>query len=152
FGDADHGWAVGSDGLMASTSDGGDNWELVSNPVQNPFDPPTPRLTHLPFTAVQFVDADTGWAVGSSGMLLRFGAAPAAAPVLSAGLTEAGGFRLAWPQDGNAWSLVSAGDATAEVWDPVAAEPVDEDGEAWSVELPVEGPMQFFQLLESTSP
>ncbi|MCP5524923.1 MAG: hypothetical protein H7A46_25640 [Verrucomicrobiales bacterium] len=148
FADADHGWVGGADGVLARTVDGGENWELIFNPNQNPFDPPTPRLTELPITSVQFLDANTGWAVGSSGMVLRYGEPPARLPLLGVSLAGEGVFRLSWPQDGRTWRLLSTEDLTTGPWEPVNAEFADESGETWSVELPTEAPAQFFQLVE----
>ena len=55
FGDADHGWAVGRTGILA-TSDGGAHWHMQQ-------EVPSPR--HL--GAVAFSDARHGWAVGGTG-------------------------------------------------------------------------------------
>lgn len=52
FADADRGWAVGDRGVIWHTSDGGRSWKLQASGV-------TCRLE-----AVQFLDSDTGFAVG----------------------------------------------------------------------------------------
>ena len=54
FGDAVHGWAVGSTGILA-TADGGVHWHLQHR---------VPSSYHL--SAVTFSDARHGWAVGSA--------------------------------------------------------------------------------------
>ncbi|MFM1944394.1 MAG: hypothetical protein RI897_3376 [Verrucomicrobiota bacterium] len=146
FADRDHGAAVGADGVIVRTADGGDNWELVYNPSQNPFDPPTPRLTDLALQSVQLLDSRTGWAFGTFGMVLRLGELVRAAPVLSVMQNQPGMLELTWSQDGTTWALLTADAPTAETWQPVNAEPVDEAGQFWRVALPIENSAQFFQL------
>lgn len=146
FVDADHGWVVGADGTIARTSNGGDDWELVFNPVQNPFVEPTPRLTHHSLTAVQFLDVQTGWAVGAFGTVLRFGPANSVTPPLNAAMAEPGVFRVRWPQDGNIWTLTSADAITAETWNVVTDQPNDDGEQWWTVDLPTDAPGRFFRL------
>ena len=56
--DAQHGWAVGDDGTILATADGGASWQ-----------PQTSNTTeHL--LSVGFVDAQRGWAVGENGTIL----------------------------------------------------------------------------------
>ena len=58
FIDANIGWAVGSSGIIRTTTDGGTNWLCPSSG------------TIKDLRSVYFVDATTGWAVGSSGTIL----------------------------------------------------------------------------------
>jgi len=53
------GYAVGNDGIIAKTSDGGDNWELLTSGVS----------TDL--TDVSFPTEDIGTAVGDNGLIIR---------------------------------------------------------------------------------
>ena len=52
FADADHGWVVGDEGLVAATTDGGETWE-----TQNP-------RVGANFRQVVFLDVDSGYLVG----------------------------------------------------------------------------------------
>ena len=74
----EHGWVVGDRGSIFHTSDGGASWTLQENgvPVVRAIpkgEPPRPREPipeletepdRLSISAVQFLDADRGWAVG----------------------------------------------------------------------------------------
>ncbi|MBI1804776.1 MAG: T9SS type A sorting domain-containing protein [Ignavibacteriae bacterium] len=55
------GWAVGFDGIIVKTIDGGDHW------LQQPLD------SSISLLAVDFINPDTGWATGydTSGIILR---------------------------------------------------------------------------------
>ena len=59
FLDADHGWAVGDDGLILVTSNGGTDW--------TPQDSGTTQDLH----AVTFLDTQTAWAVGGDETILH---------------------------------------------------------------------------------
>lgn len=59
FADAEHGVIVGEDRILRS-SDGGQQWQRVPQ-----------SLDHIALQRLQFVDARRGWAVGSSGTVLR---------------------------------------------------------------------------------
>ena len=59
FVDPDHGWAVGQDGTIIATSDGGQTWQAQDSG----FD--------LTIRSVDFTDARTGWAVGHLGLILH---------------------------------------------------------------------------------
>ncbi len=58
FVDANHGWAVGINGTILATADGGVSWTAQTSG------------TSKTIYAVSFVDASHGWAVGQSGMIL----------------------------------------------------------------------------------
>ncbi|MBK8128691.1 MAG: T9SS type A sorting domain-containing protein [bacterium] len=66
--DSLHGWAVGYDGLVAQTADGGDTWESYFLDSVNVF-----------LTSVSFIDSINGWTIdptgqnGSSLQLFRYG-------------------------------------------------------------------------------
>ena len=59
FTDADTGYAVGDNGTILKTSNGGTNWTAETSGTTNDL------------TSVYFSDADTGYAVGSSGTILK---------------------------------------------------------------------------------
>lgn len=61
FLDDSHGWAVGYDGTILATSDGGKNWQLAQ------FDAAWGR----PFFDILFLDASNGLVAGGNGMLKR---------------------------------------------------------------------------------
>ena len=61
FLDADHGWAVGHDGSVLRTDDGGKNWTLAH------FD----SAWGKPFYDLLFSDADTGVVSGANGRMLK---------------------------------------------------------------------------------
>ena len=58
FIDAQHGWAVGLDGVILTTSNGGNKWQAQISPVK----------TWL--SSVYFTDAQHGWAVSDDGVIL----------------------------------------------------------------------------------
>jgi uncharacterized repeat protein (TIGR01451 family) len=58
FVDQTHGWAVGYNGTILTTSDGGSNWATQTSGTTNLLD------------GVSFVDQSHGWAVGKSGTIL----------------------------------------------------------------------------------
>ena len=64
FSDSQHGWAVGGDGLIIRTRDGGLSWELLKPPIQAAADVRLPDLH-----AVQFANASVGYLAGNE----RFG-------------------------------------------------------------------------------
>ena len=75
FADPNRGWAVGHDGAIVSTTNGGIDWLEQESNVE--------RLE-----SVDFVDANTGWTVGWSGAILHTttggtGIQPPAAPTLN---------------------------------------------------------------------
>ena len=57
FTDLQHGWVVGQDGLVLKTTDGGTNWNLVTN---------TGLTTGYSSKAVFFLDANNGWISGGN--------------------------------------------------------------------------------------
>src|SRR5690606_29802324 len=62
FLDEQHGWLVGLESTIASTSDGGVTWTLYDNPETG--------ARNL-FRGVDFIDASTGWVVGDNGTVLH---------------------------------------------------------------------------------
>lgn len=58
FPDAQHGWAVGDDGMILATADGGMSWL------------PQPSKTRERLVSVHFADARHGWTVGLDGTIL----------------------------------------------------------------------------------
>ena len=58
FTDNQHGWAVGYDGVILATTDGGGHWQAPTSPVN----------TWL--NSVHFTDAQHGWAVGGDGIII----------------------------------------------------------------------------------
>jgi photosystem II stability/assembly factor-like uncharacterized protein len=70
--DADKGYAVGSDGVILRTSDGGTTWERLFACTSGAACSATSadRITTA-LNAVSFVDANNGLAVGDSGLILR---------------------------------------------------------------------------------
>ena len=64
FVDNSNGWAVGDNGLILNTSDGGANWS-----EQHSGDNPN-IVTDVNLSAVHFFDADSGWTVGALGKIL----------------------------------------------------------------------------------
>jgi hypothetical protein len=54
-------WIAGANGLVARTVDGGQDWQLE----------PLPGLASWPIEALSFLDAEQGWAGGSSGIWRR---------------------------------------------------------------------------------
>ncbi len=59
FADELHGWAVGTNGAIVATADGGDSWSLQASGYS------------LTLHGVDFVDRRTGWAVGQLGLILH---------------------------------------------------------------------------------
>ncbi len=59
FVDPDHGWAVGQDGAIIATSDGGENWHRQASGFE------------LTIRSIDFTDSQTGWAVGHLGLILH---------------------------------------------------------------------------------
>jgi photosystem II stability/assembly factor-like uncharacterized protein len=58
FADADAGWAVGQNGTILSTTDGGENWW-------------SQEVTNQSLWALDFVDTDTGWAAGTGATVFK---------------------------------------------------------------------------------
>lgn len=67
FVDAQHGWLVGSQGLILSTHDGGVTWQSQTSPVGNA------GGSRQTLTKVQFIDIKTGWIRTEDGALLATG-------------------------------------------------------------------------------
>ncbi len=59
FVDHVHGWAVGQDGAIIATSDGGETWRIQDSGFE------------LTLRGVHFTDTLTGWAVGHLGLILH---------------------------------------------------------------------------------
>ena len=59
FVDSQHGWAVGDDGTVVHTSDGGDSWERQDSG------------TDVKLVRVSFVNPEEGWIVGQFGTILH---------------------------------------------------------------------------------
>lgn len=59
FTDKDHGWAVGDNGVILYTDDGGKNW-VFANP-----------LGEVSYRDVLFINKDKGWVIGLDGAILR---------------------------------------------------------------------------------
>ena len=59
FVDQDNGWAVGENGVILHTIDGGTNWGAQNSNIGTDIN------------ALAFVDASNGWAVGEAGSILR---------------------------------------------------------------------------------
>lgn len=64
FIDALHGWAVGAGGSIIATEDGGYTWQVQQVPRLADIDRVTGEALY--WAAIQFVDAQHGWIVGSS--------------------------------------------------------------------------------------
>ena len=62
FTDANHGWAVGYDGIIYGTTDGGANWNEQDSGVSGTYD--------NELYSVAFSDINHGWVTGESGILL----------------------------------------------------------------------------------
>lgn len=95
FVDADDGWAVGEDGVVLGTSDGGTTWTLLSH------------TTGKRLSGVSFVDRGKGWAVGVAGTILH---------TVSGGLswspqTPAGQFltSVSFADDTHGWAVGASG-------------------------------------------
>jgi photosystem II stability/assembly factor-like uncharacterized protein len=63
FVDRDHGWAIGSGGLVRTT-DGGESWQ---GPLG--IDPSVGGISRTVGTALRFIDRDRGWLVGQFGLI-----------------------------------------------------------------------------------
>jgi photosystem II stability/assembly factor-like uncharacterized protein len=63
FVDSQRGWVVGTEDTILATTDGGANWEPQQDPVGDP------AFDNL--TGVEFINADTGFAIGSR-LLLKY--------------------------------------------------------------------------------
>ena len=59
FVDSTHGWAVGQDGTIIATSDGGETWYSQASGFE------------LTIRGIDFIDPQTGWAVGHLGLILH---------------------------------------------------------------------------------
>ena len=59
FIDEYHGWAVGYNGTILKTTDGGANWIILNS------------QTNLSLNSVIFIDQNIGWAVGWEGIILH---------------------------------------------------------------------------------
>jgi photosystem II stability/assembly factor-like uncharacterized protein len=68
FIDAADGWAVGTQGTLLNTKDGGIHWSA------------SPSVTSHSLERLFFVDQNHGWAVGFGGTILSYG--PAGSPRL----------------------------------------------------------------------
>ena len=75
---------------------------------------------------------------------------PIIPPELVLELTAPNSIRLKWNQDGNHWLLEAATDLHVGDWNLVDVEPANQGGEFWSVDLPIEGKMQFFRLVNDS--
>ena len=73
FINANEGWAVGHDSLILHTTDGGESWTIqYRDPaLQEEIDEQGPGLLERPLMDVWFRDANTGFAVGAYGLMLR---------------------------------------------------------------------------------
>jgi photosystem II stability/assembly factor-like uncharacterized protein len=60
FTDKERGWAVGDQGVILYTTDGGDQWVSVDSPIRE-------NLTEL-----TLINDRLGWAAGQGGMLLKY--------------------------------------------------------------------------------
>ncbi|MBI4722287.1 MAG: T9SS type A sorting domain-containing protein [Candidatus Stahlbacteria bacterium] len=60
FVDSLNGWAVGDNGIILRTRDGGNNWTVKSSPVNDNLN------------KVCFIDTLNGWAVGDNGKILHY--------------------------------------------------------------------------------
>jgi photosystem II stability/assembly factor-like uncharacterized protein len=153
FTDAQHGRIVGTVGLMAETSDGGETWTALEfgNGINS-------VVTSNPLHAIHLFDFDTGWAVGGTGTILRLGDLPDVTglpgPALRAGTFSpdgAGGFRLTWTPGEAGWSLESTRDLAGSEWDAVEHGTPPGQGEV-TVELLTDAPQRFFRLRRSGGP
>lgn len=93
FTDSQNGWAVGLNGTILQTSDGGETWTKQESGT----------LAHL--SDVQFPDAQTGWIVGTEGKILKYSAVPdpvadfswlAEAGVVQFSSTSTGAYTYLW--------------------------------------------------------
>jgi photosystem II stability/assembly factor-like uncharacterized protein len=60
FSDSQHGWAVGGNGLIIRTTNGGKSWELLKSPIRNQ---PDVRVSDL--HAVHFANSSVGYVAGN---------------------------------------------------------------------------------------
>ncbi|MCX6256848.1 MAG: YCF48-related protein [Bacteroidia bacterium] len=60
FTDNLNGWAVGYEGLIAHSTNGGESWTILQ------------PITNQSIYSVSFINENLGWAVGSSGMILKY--------------------------------------------------------------------------------
>ena len=121
FVDPEHGWAVGQDGTVIATSDGGETWHSQASGFE------------LTIRGVDFIDTQTGWAVGHLGLILHttdggqnwsFWGHEAAlglnlihvrfsSPGVGWIVTEQGGFTLRTSDGGETWERQPFGSAQA---------------------------------------
>lgn len=72
FVDDKRGWAVGHDSLVLHTADGGESWTVqYRDPELDAMDEEGFGYLEKPLMDVRFRDADTGFAIGAYGLLLR---------------------------------------------------------------------------------
>lgn len=76
FVDLDNGWAVGENGVILHTTDGGGNWGTQNSNIE------------ADLNALTFVDANNGWAVGEAGSILRTTDAGLTWSSVDSGITE----------------------------------------------------------------
>ena len=121
FVDTDHGWAVGQDGAIIATTNGGETWQAQDSGFA------------LTIRSVDFIDPDIGWAVGHLGLILHTTDGGQTWTVLAREaafdldlihvsftspdtgwiITEQGGFTLKTADGGSTWSRQAIGSAQA---------------------------------------
>lgn len=129
-GDADHAWAVGRDGTIIASTDGGASWA------------PQTSGTTQDLVCVAFSDASNGWAAGAAGTVLRTTDGGATWTPQDAGATSDLGFlsmpdaEHAYLTTGGSWNdpapdvVLATGDGGA-TWAPTPAQP----GDGWIGDL-----------------
>jgi len=70
FVDASHGFAAGN-GYVYRTTDGGDTWTNLGYLTRSYTDE-TGAIYTAQVRSVDFLDANTGWAVGDNGLILSY--------------------------------------------------------------------------------
>ena len=129
FKDAARGWAWGP-GLFLTTTNGGISWSNASKPVSRDIN------------AIQFSDSNTGWAVGSGGVILRSGNGGASWVARSALLDAARFNAVRFISENEGWVTGSVTDGTTGV-----VYHTTDGGTAWTRQignLPGEGTSLWF--------
>ena len=92
FVDATHGWAVGGNGVILATADGGATWSAQSSG------------SDAGLSDVAFPDATHGWAVGGNGVILATADGGATWSAQSSG-SDAGLSDVAFPDATHGWAV-----------------------------------------------
>ena len=114
FVDADHGWAVGVNGTILATPDGGASWSAETSG------------TSYPLGGVSFVDANHGWAVGAVGTILATVDAGASWSAQTSGTSDDLD-DVSFVDDNHGWAVSDSGTILATA----------DGGASWSVQTSV---------------